>query len=67
VSLFNDPKFLPERLVVARVDQSTVPAELRIIQRGQNPSHFEIVPREGTSLSLADYVDLLSQIQCFDE
>ena len=67
VSLFDDPAFIPSRLDPRRIDTSSVPEQLRIEQRGQNPAHFEIMPQVGTSLSVAEHADLLSQIRCIDE
>jgi hypothetical protein len=37
------------------IDQSTVPTELRVIQRGRNSSHYEILPKPGTNLMPAGF------------
>ena len=39
---------------------SSLPDELRIIQRGRNPTHYEIVP--AFPMPLAEYEDLLTKI-----
>jgi hypothetical protein len=48
------------------IDMSSVPCspdELDIIQRGRYPEHFEIVPAETASLTLAEYTSLLQRIR----
>jgi hypothetical protein len=38
----------------------SVPDELQIIQRGANPAHFEIVPRQ--PMTLSRFIQLLREI-----
>jgi hypothetical protein len=65
VSLFDNPGSVSSKgFVPYEVDQSTIPDELRIIQRGADPSHYEIVPQQGTSLTPQQFTDLLCQISC---
>ena len=49
-----------------RVDLSSVPSDLQIIQRGADPHHYEITPRPGTSLLPEEYAALLRQIRTLD-
>lgn len=37
--------------VLHKLNQSTVPDSLQIIQRGNNPGHFEITPKPGANLT----------------
>jgi YD repeat-containing protein len=46
------------------VDQSSIPGSLRIIQRGADPSHYEIVPRPGANLTPKQFVDACTSIVC---
>jgi hypothetical protein len=47
------------------VDLSSVPPELRIIQRNPaNPMHFEITPQVGADLTPEQYKGLMCQIVC---
>ena len=65
VSLFDNPASVSSKgFVPYEVDQSSLPGELRIIQRGADPSHYEIVPQQGTSLTPQQFTDLLCQISC---
>jgi hypothetical protein len=63
LSVFNNPTSVSSKgFVPHEVDLSTVPKELQIVQRGKDPKHFEIMPREGTALTPSQYADLLGQI-----
>jgi RHS repeat-associated protein len=62
VSVFDNPTSVPRRYDPYEVDQSTIPSELEIHQRGSNPSHYEISPKPGTTLTPDRYIDLLCQI-----
>jgi hypothetical protein len=65
VSVFDNPASVSSKgFVPYEVDQSTIPSELRIIQRGGDPRHYEIVPQQGISLTPQQYTDLLCQISC---
>jgi hypothetical protein len=59
LSLNTDPRGL-ERFGGARQVKS-IPAELKIVQRGQNPSHYEIVPRR--PMSLSEFQRLLNEVE----
>jgi hypothetical protein len=47
------------------INQSTIPVELRIIQRGQDPHHYEIVPQPGANLTPEQFGACLSRIECY--
>lgn len=65
VSVFDNPQSVSSKgFVPHRVDQGSVPDSLRVIQRGQDPHHYEIVPRPGASLTPEQFARCLSQIQC---
>ncbi len=49
------------------IDMDTVPDTLRVIQRGNDLRHFEIVPRPGANLTPERYADELSKIRCLCE
>jgi hypothetical protein len=59
ISLDTDPNTLARFGGVYRVRK--IPPDLRIIQRGQRPTHFEIVPRE--PMPLERYRELLGQVE----
>jgi hypothetical protein len=65
VSVFDNPGSVASKgFEPNEVDQSTIPSQLRIIQRGSDPHHYEIVPQVGTSLTPEEFADLLGQISC---
>ncbi|MDF1488271.1 hypothetical protein P0D62_07925 [Tessaracoccus sp. HF-7] len=65
VSVFDNPESVSNRgFVPHRVDQDSVPPELRIIQRGVDPHHFEIVPVPGVNLTPEEFASCLVQIKC---
>lgn len=65
VSVFDNPDSLSKKGFTPRqIDMSTVPDELTIIQRGNDPRHFEIVPRPGANLTPDQFSSCLSRIQC---
>jgi len=65
VSVFDNPASVSKNgFTPHRVDESTIPSELRVIQRGSDPSHFEIVPRPGANLTPAQFAACLSRIEC---
>jgi RHS repeat-associated protein len=46
VSVFDNPASVSSKgFVPHRIDQNSIPDSLRIIQRGSDPRHFEIVPK----------------------
>ena len=65
VSVFDNPGSVTSNgFVPHEVDLSSVPPELRIIQRGADPAHFEIMPQMGADLSPEQYKGLICQIVC---
>jgi flagellar hook protein FlgE len=65
VSVFDNPSSVSSMgLVPHQVDQSTVPDSLRMIQRGKDPSHFEIVPQPGANLTPAQFTGACNNILC---
>lgn len=66
VSVFDNPESVASKgFTPHQIDPSTVPDELRIIQQGQNPHHFEIVPQPGANLTPDGFAACLAQIGCF--
>jgi hypothetical protein len=63
VSVFNNPQSILGKGIpnVAEVELSSVPDSLKIIQRGKDLNHFEIVPK--VPMPLEDYKGALSKIQ----
>jgi RHS repeat-associated protein len=45
------------------IDGDSVPGGLRMVQYGDDPSHFEITPDAGTTIPESDYLDLLGWIR----
>jgi hypothetical protein len=67
VSVFDNRESVASRgFVPHRVDMSSVSSDLQIIQRGEDPHHYEITPRPGTSLLPEDYAALLRRIRTLD-
>jgi hypothetical protein len=65
VSVFDNPGSVSRNNYVPhQIDMDTVPDSLRIIQRGNDPRHFEIVPKPGANLTPDEYTNALCQIQC---
>jgi RHS repeat-associated protein len=65
ISVYDNPSgVLKNGRIPYRVDQSTIPNELRVIPRGKGPGHFEIVPRPGVNLTPDQYAACLSRIEC---
>lgn len=65
VSVFDNPDSVRNKgFVPYEVNQATIPKELRIIQRGIDPHHFEIVPRSGANLTPEQFSACLSRIEC---
>jgi RHS repeat-associated protein len=58
ISVFSNPAKIPKRFGVYRL--VSLPQSLQIIQRGQDPEHYEVTPR--TPMPLADYVNELNRI-----
>jgi hypothetical protein len=46
-----------------KIDMSSVPSTLRVIQRGKDPRHFEIVPSPGANLTPERYAEELRKIK----
>ena len=65
VSVYDNPSSVVRRgLDPFLVDSMTIPPELRVIQRGVDPHHYEIVPRHGANLTPQEFTSCLLQIQC---
>lgn len=65
VSVFDNPGSVTSKgFVPHEVDVSSVPPDLQIIQRGADPTHFEITPQVGANLTPEQYKGLMCQIVC---
>ncbi|MGV8991376.1 MAG: RHS repeat-associated core domain-containing protein [Thiobacillus sp.] len=65
VSVFDNPLSVSSKgYVPHQVDQSSISDSLRIIQRGSDPSHFEIVPKPGANLTPQQFTNACSSIVC---
>jgi hypothetical protein len=65
VSVFDNPFGVSSKgFDPSEVDQSSVPDTLQIIQRGQDPAHYEITPAPGSDQTPEEYGCALSQIRC---
>ncbi|MGY3449862.1 RHS repeat domain-containing protein [Bradyrhizobium sp. USDA 4353] len=65
LSVFNNAESLRSKgFIPYEVDQSSIPDSLRIIQRGRDPNHFEIVPQVGAKLTPEQYIQACSSIVC---
>lgn len=64
VSVFDNPASVRSKgYVPHRVDLNSIPDSLRIIQRGGDPRHFEIVPVPGANLT-PQHINACSSIVC---
>ncbi|MGW3127020.1 RHS repeat-associated core domain-containing protein [Streptomyces sp. NPDC001123] len=64
LSVFDNPESVEGKGFVPHgIDMGSVPDSLRVIQRGKDPRHFEIVPAPGANLTPGQYADALSQIR----
>ncbi|AXE28340.1 hypothetical protein C0216_32445 (plasmid) [Streptomyces globosus] len=65
VSLFDNPTSISSRGFRPHgIDTASMPSTLRVIQRGKDPRHHEIVPAPGANLTPARYAEELSKIRC---
>ncbi|WP_282095867.1 hypothetical protein [Epibacterium ulvae] len=65
VSVFDNPESVASKgFDPHRIDRSTVPDSLDIIQRGRDPSHFEIVPKPGSNLTPDQFIRACQSISC---
>ena len=65
VSVFDNPMSVSSRGFTPHlVDQSSIPDSLRIIQRGADPRHFEIVPKPGANLTQQQFTNACGSIVC---
>jgi len=65
VSVFDNAESVASKGFEAHVvDQSSIPDTLRIIQRGADPRHFEIVPKPGANLTPQQFIEACSSIVC---
>ncbi|MEV6383579.1 polymorphic toxin-type HINT domain-containing protein [Streptomyces sp. NPDC051773] len=65
VSLFNNPGSITSRGFESHgINPASMPDTLRVIQRGKDLRHYEIVPAPGSNLTPARYAEELSKIRC---
>jgi RHS repeat-associated protein len=65
VSVFDNPDSVSSRgYTPHELDPESIPDSLRIIQRGRDPRHFEIVPKPGANLTPEEFTEALCQIRC---
>ena len=65
VSVFDNAKSVSDRgFTPNKIDQSTIPDSSRVIQRGNDPRHFEIVPKPGANLSPSEFTKACQSIKC---
>ncbi|MFI8281252.1 polymorphic toxin-type HINT domain-containing protein [Streptomyces sp. NPDC085929] len=65
VSLFDNPESITSRGFESHgVDPESMPDTLRVIQRGKDLQHYEIVPASGANLTPKRYAEELSKIRC---
>ena len=65
VSVFDNPLSVSSKgYVPHRVDQNSIPDSLRIIQRGGDSRHFEIVPNPSANLTPQQFINACGGIAC---
>jgi RHS repeat-associated protein len=65
VSVFDNPESVSAKgFQPHEVDQSTIPDTLQIKQRGTDPHHYEIMPKEGTKLTPLEFTTACQSILC---
>ncbi|MFI1002672.1 polymorphic toxin-type HINT domain-containing protein [Streptomyces galbus] len=65
ISLFNNPGSITSRGFEPHgIDPASMPVTLRVIQRGKDVNHYEIVPAPGANLTPEEYAEELSKIRC---
>ncbi len=65
VSVFDNPGSVSSKgFDPYPVDSTSIPPELRVIQCGVDPHHYEVVPRPDANLTPEEFTSCLSQIQC---
>ena len=65
VSVFNNAESVTSKGFVPHlIDQNSIPGQLRIIQRGNDPLHFEIVPKPGANLTPQQFTNACNSILC---
>lgn len=65
LSVFDNPSsVISKGYIPHKVNQNSIPDSLRIIQRGSDPRHFEIVPRPGANLTPQQFINACSSIVC---
>lgn len=64
VSVFDNSGSVSSKgFVPHQIDESTFPDTLRVIQRGKDPRHYEIVPAPGANLTPERYTEELAKIK----
>jgi hypothetical protein len=65
ISVFNNPQSVVVKgFDPHAINPSSIPPQRRIIQRGKDPKHFEIVPHIGANLTPEQSKKLACQIVC---
>ncbi|MGW2698221.1 polymorphic toxin-type HINT domain-containing protein [Streptomyces sp. NPDC001296] len=64
VSVFDNSGSVSSKgFIPHQIDESSFPDTLRVIQRGKDPRHFEIVPAPGANLTPERYAEELAKIR----
>jgi RHS repeat-associated protein len=64
VSVFDNPQSVASKgFTPHKIDNSTVPAELGVKQRGKDPRHYEITPQSDAKLTPEQYTEKLQEIR----
>ncbi|MEV4110944.1 polymorphic toxin-type HINT domain-containing protein [Nonomuraea sp. NPDC049695] len=64
ISVFDNPESVSLKgFVPHQIDESSIPRTLRVIQRGRDPRHYEIVPAPGANLTPERYAAELGKIK----
>ncbi len=65
ISVFNNAASVQSKgFLPNKIDQSSIPNSLRVIQRGSDSSHFEITPKLGANLTPQQFIDACNKINC---
>lgn len=65
LSVFDNPASVSAtNRIPYEIDLNSVPNTLQFIQRGLDPSHYEIVPADGADLTTEEFLCGLAQVTC---